>query len=199
MPKVVDKEQKRKDIAASCSELMLEEGIKNLTVAEVAKTAGIGKGTVYEYFKNKEDMVFEIINSYIAQFQIDIEEKLSFAKTSREKVFVFFDFILSKDEEYKKHQEIYKEYLGINLSSKNEAMSKFNTDCSAFFTSELEIIIKEGIEKKELKDEALELIHGLLAVEKGFLLIGWTEHDQDIKHQLTKFINTIFDLVETGK
>ena len=31
--------------------------INSLTVAEIAEKAGIGKGTVYEYFKNKEEMI----------------------------------------------------------------------------------------------------------------------------------------------
>jgi len=31
--------------------------LNNLTVAEIAEKAGIGKGTVYEYFKNKEEMI----------------------------------------------------------------------------------------------------------------------------------------------
>lgn len=36
-----------------------EEGadMSGLTVAEIAARAGIGKGTVYEYFSNKEDMI----------------------------------------------------------------------------------------------------------------------------------------------
>ena len=31
--------------------------LNSLTVAEIAEKAGIGKGTVYEYFKNKEEMI----------------------------------------------------------------------------------------------------------------------------------------------
>ena len=54
MPKIVDKEQKRREIALSCSNLIHEIGIRKLTVAQVAITAGIGKGTIYEYFENKE-------------------------------------------------------------------------------------------------------------------------------------------------
>lgn len=51
---IVDKDKKRRDIAIACTELLLEKGLKNLTVAEIAKTAGIGKGTVYEYFSKKK-------------------------------------------------------------------------------------------------------------------------------------------------
>ena len=38
--------------------LFAEGADKNtLTVAEIARKAGIGKGTVYEYFDNKEEMI----------------------------------------------------------------------------------------------------------------------------------------------
>ena len=35
--------------------------LSSLTVAEIAGKAGIGKGTVYEYFKNKEEMIADAL------------------------------------------------------------------------------------------------------------------------------------------
>ena len=64
-PRKVNKDEKRREIALKCSDLIHEVGMKKLTVAEVAKTADIGKGTIYEYFENKEDIIFEIINIHI--------------------------------------------------------------------------------------------------------------------------------------
>ena len=61
-PRKINKEEKRREVALACSDLLHDVGMKNITVAQVAKTAGIGKGTVYEYFENKEDIIFEIIN-----------------------------------------------------------------------------------------------------------------------------------------
>ncbi|MDQ7043601.1 MAG: TetR/AcrR family transcriptional regulator, partial [Sulfurimonas sp.] len=58
----VDKIQKRKDIALSCKKLFVNKSISELTIAQVAQTAGVGKGTIYEYFNNKEEIVFEVLN-----------------------------------------------------------------------------------------------------------------------------------------
>ena len=44
--------QKRKDIALACKELFFQNGISNLTISKIATTAGVGKGTIYDYFKN---------------------------------------------------------------------------------------------------------------------------------------------------
>ncbi|WP_294966581.1 TetR/AcrR family transcriptional regulator, partial [Sulfurimonas sp.] len=59
---IVDKIQKRKDIALACQDIFIQKGINDLTVSQIAKAAGVGKGTIYDYFKNKEDIVFEIVN-----------------------------------------------------------------------------------------------------------------------------------------
>ena len=42
---------------------LLEEGksVNTLTVSEITERAGIGKGTAYEYFKSKEEMIAKAI------------------------------------------------------------------------------------------------------------------------------------------
>lgn len=43
--------------------------IENIKVSDIAKAAGIGKGTIYEYFKSKDEI---IARSIIYNFKIDI-------------------------------------------------------------------------------------------------------------------------------
>ena len=195
---IVDKVQKRRDIALSCSELLLEKGIKKLTIAEVAKTAGVSKGSIYDYFLNKEDIVFEIISSHMHEYQIELNNKITPEATTKEKVFLLFDFLLSDCKGFEKHQNIYKEYMSIDLSSENKNMCSFNNECGNFFKEIFETLIKEGVDKNELILESLNLVNGLLAIEKGFLVIKWTEN-RDIKEEFREFLNTIFDLIQREK
>ena len=195
---IVNKVQKRRDIALSCCELLLEKGIKKLTVAEVAKTAGVSKGSIYDYFENKEDIVFEIIKNDIEQYHKELNNNIVPNATTREKVFLLFDFLLSDHKEFTKHQNIYKEYMSIDLSGENENMRSFNNECGSFFKTILTMLIEEGVRKDELIKKSLGLINGLMAVEKGFLVIKWTEN-KDIKEDFREFLNTIFDLIEKEK
>jgi TetR/AcrR family transcriptional regulator, acrAB operon repressor len=195
---IVDKVKKRRDIALSCNDLLLEKGIKKLTIAEVATTAGVSKGSIYDYFENKEDIVFEIIRSHISNYQNELNDKIRSNLTTREKVFLLFDFILNDNEEFKKHQNIYKEYMSIDIAGENKNMSEFDSECGTFFKSILDIFIKDGITKGELIKSSINLVEGLLAVEKGFLIIMWTEN-KDVKHDFKMFLNTIFDLIEVKK
>lgn len=44
-------------ILAVARELMLKRGVRGLTIAEIAEKAHVGKGTVYLYWKSKEDLL----------------------------------------------------------------------------------------------------------------------------------------------
>ncbi|MEG2053677.1 MAG: TetR/AcrR family transcriptional regulator, partial [Oscillospiraceae bacterium] len=73
----------------------LNEGANfyNLKVADIAATAGIGKGTVYEYFKSKDDI---IIGAILYNFDLlveDLNAKLSGEKDFDNMLEVFFDCI----------------------------------------------------------------------------------------------------------
>lgn len=48
-------------ILAAAGELLLARGIKGVTISEVARKALIGKGTVYLYWKTKEDLLLELV------------------------------------------------------------------------------------------------------------------------------------------
>jgi AcrR family transcriptional regulator len=196
LPKIVNKEEKRKYIAQSSIELLLEKGIRNLTVSEVAQKANIGKGTIYQYFENKEDIVFEIISAYTNEVILELNDSLQKAVSSREKVLIFFDFFMNDSQKNMDALKLYQEYLGINLSSKNEAMSHYNTQCSKQFEVILEQIIQKGIEKNELIANAMSFVPIFLLSEKGMILAHATQLDFNIKENMLHMIHTLFDLLE---
>ena len=169
-PKVVDKEQKRREIAISCKDLIFEVGIRKLTVAQAAKTAGIGKGTIYEYFENKYDIVFEIINISIEEYHQEFLKVIKNVKSTKEKVYYFFKFVLDDSDENMKQFNAYKDYSSIVLSDDNQLMKKYNDTCHIFFKEQLENVINEGIKSNELIPQAKNFIDGLLVFEKGLVL-----------------------------
>ncbi len=195
----VDKEQKRREIAVSCRDLVFEVGIRKLTVAQAAKTAGIGKGTIYEYFENKDDIVFEIINISIEEYHVEFLETIKNVETTKEKIFHFFKFVLDDSDENMKHFNGYKEYLSVVLGEENQEMKKYNDTCHIFFKEQLKKIIEEGIEKNELIPQAINFIDGLLVFEKGLVLQKMTQEDFDVTTICKTFINNLFDLIEVKK
>ena len=56
-PKLVDREEKRREIAFAAVEVFGTKGFERTRMEDVAKAASVGKGTIYEYFKNKEELM----------------------------------------------------------------------------------------------------------------------------------------------
>lgn len=60
--------------------------LNNLTVAEITGKAGIGKGTAYEYFSNKEDIIAGALFYEIRQICEQLYEELPRKKSLYEKI-----------------------------------------------------------------------------------------------------------------
>ena len=60
-PLIVDKEEKKRKILQAASDIFVEKGFSNVVISDIAQAAGIGKGTVYEYFKSKEELFSELL------------------------------------------------------------------------------------------------------------------------------------------
>ena len=65
---------KREKILSAAKSLFIEQGVNGTTIAEIAKQAGIAKGSVYSYFKSKQDIVIALMNQMIERGQHQLEE-----------------------------------------------------------------------------------------------------------------------------
>lgn len=195
---IVDKVQKRRDIALSCKELFFLHGIKNLTISQIAKTAGIGKGTLYDYFKNKEDIVFEIVNIMIQERNILVEKRISEVSSTKEKVKLFSTFFYN-DEDIEL-RGLYKEFISISLSSPDEKMIEFQTECFNAYFAWFEKIIGDGVEKNELIPQANKLVKGMFATAEGmFIADAATNSIDSLQEELENYIDAIFELIEVKR
>ncbi|MDA3908925.1 MAG: TetR/AcrR family transcriptional regulator [Sulfurimonas sp.] len=195
---IVDKVQKRKDIALACKEIFFQNGINDLTVSQVAKAAGIGKGTIYDYFKNKEDIIFEIVNIMMQEHNEYMDKKLANISTTREKI-KEFSSIFYNDEE-KELRQLYKEFISISLTNPDKEMVEFQTAHTNHYYNWLLDILNEGIAKGEIKEGSQDLARGLFVSAKGmFIASSVTNTIEDLKTEIHKFTDSIFDLIEVKK
>ncbi|WP_102342395.1 TetR/AcrR family transcriptional regulator [Galactobacillus timonensis] len=63
-PRMNDDVQKM--ILDAAEDLLAQKSLKEVTLAQIADHANVAKGTVYYYFKNKEDILFAIFDHYLA-------------------------------------------------------------------------------------------------------------------------------------
>ena len=68
------KETRKKQIKDAALKLFSEKGFHNTTMAEIALAAGVGKGTLYWYWKSKEELAFSLVSDMLSAFLALIEE-----------------------------------------------------------------------------------------------------------------------------
>jgi len=195
LPIVVDKEQKRRSIALACRELLLEHGIRHLTVSQIAQTAGIGKGTIYEYFTNKDDIVFEIIASFIEGHEQRLKEIAKMQIPTKEKIRSFY-FLFFDDSRSQRELRTYREFLATAMTEPTEEMVAFSQACNQRFAAISQQIMRDAIERGELKPEALLLTQHLAIYHTG-LIVEATRSNLDAKERISHFLDTLFTLLET--
>lgn len=77
-PKLIDKAKRKKVIALRALDLFAEKGLEGTSISEVAKQAGIGKGTVYEYFSSKEELILTAFIAWMEQMMdSEVVEKMA--------------------------------------------------------------------------------------------------------------------------
>jgi len=64
MPKVVDKEEMRRSIIAAAMNVYVAKGYHAANISDVAKEAGVGKGTIYLYFESKEALAVSLVEHH---------------------------------------------------------------------------------------------------------------------------------------
>ena len=67
MPKIVDHEQRRTQIAEAVWAIVAFRGFEAVTLRSVAAEAGVSMGTVQHYFTNKEEMIYFACTQFVEQ------------------------------------------------------------------------------------------------------------------------------------
>ncbi len=67
--RIVDRKAKTGAILRSAAEVFAEQGYQATTMDAIAERAGTGKGTIYEYFRNKQELFFGVFDDYIASME----------------------------------------------------------------------------------------------------------------------------------
>ncbi|PLS17265.1 TetR/AcrR family transcriptional regulator [Bacillus sp. M6-12] len=110
MPPVVSeayREKKKEEILNSALVCFANKGFENSTIDDIVAHSGISKGSIYIYFKSKEDIYVEMISRQTKQSFEKITSEVAQLKSSFEKVNYLFQLYLAPnfpagDEEVRK-------------------------------------------------------------------------------------------------
>ncbi|SDZ53518.1 TetR/AcrR family transcriptional regulator, fatty acid metabolism regulator protein [Evansella caseinilytica] len=82
--------------------VIAENGYHNSQVSKIAKEAGVADGTIYLYFKNKEDILISLFEEKMGSFVQKISEQINGSMSVEEKLFVLIEMHLKNlaDDHY---------------------------------------------------------------------------------------------------
>jgi TetR/AcrR family fatty acid metabolism transcriptional regulator len=91
----VDKMGKRDRILLAAERIFADKGFTRATISEIARTAEVAEGTVYEYFRNKEDLLLSIPVKRFKQYVEELPETFEIKNPVRKlRRFIKYHFML---------------------------------------------------------------------------------------------------------
>jgi TetR/AcrR family fatty acid metabolism transcriptional regulator len=93
-PKKVDKQARRIQIYEAAINLFAKQGVSATTIQDIADQAGIGKGTVYEYFTSKDELLTDIFTFILDDAKTSVEKEWKKQDNALDRLVVFFDSLL---------------------------------------------------------------------------------------------------------
>jgi AcrR family transcriptional regulator len=172
MARIIDKDEKRCDIALSAIKLFCDKGIQQTSIAEIAQSAGVAKGTIYLYFKNKEEIVFTIWDILTQQHEEIFNKRINPNMSSKEKILEYYNFSECQENIDKEQTLIlFQHFISSMLIDKT---SLYTAYFESFFQKDYDFITScfyEGIEKGEFViDDVDMLANSIILLLKGGLI-----------------------------
>jgi TetR/AcrR family fatty acid metabolism transcriptional regulator len=85
-----EKKSKYLKILDSAVKVFAESGVENSTVSKIASRAGVADGTIYLYFKNKDDILTQFANDRGVKILEKFESEVEKGHNAREKLYNLF-------------------------------------------------------------------------------------------------------------
>ena len=152
MARIIDKEEKRCDIAGASIKLFANKGIAQTSMDEIAKSAGVAKGTIYLYFKNKEEIIFAIWDMLAARHHEAFRARITETMSAKEKILELFNFSeCQEDHDREEILTLYQNFLSTMLIDKTGLYTSYFAMISQRDYDIITASIQQGIAKGELE------------------------------------------------
>ncbi|HNX22969.1 MAG TPA: TetR/AcrR family transcriptional regulator [Spirochaetota bacterium] len=178
----MDAEQRKKQILECAKKLFASNGYYQTQISDIQKAAGVARGTIYQYFKNKDDIFASIIEDLFIEWKnvlAKIPEKDSEDYKSGIK---FFKFKIKNTFEFFADDP---DYCNILLKIGLGLGENFDKIIRRFDLQMVELTndyLKAGIRQNRIKpDIDLELLSNLIggALTRMAYYYGVTKKDKD--------------------
>jgi AcrR family transcriptional regulator len=194
------KQEKRRLLEQAAARVFSEKGLRNATVAEIAKAANVSPGTIYLYFSSREELLYTTILAEIdeleARMQRTLEPDVPADVALRNMMGAYLAFCRERPEGFRML------VAGLEREAReragDELVAQYNRralDCLALVRDVLERGMKEGVFRA---GDPWELTHALWGAGHGILQIATSQGSErfvgfDIERLYHTTIDTLLD------
>lgn len=151
--------EKKEKIIKAGFELICEKGYYNTNTAEIAKAAGVSTGIVYQYFKDKHDILVEGIKRYASEIfypMLNVTSNIKIDKNNLDTI--LRNMINTFIENHKLSQVAHEEIMAMTHSDK-EIAEFFQQNEMTMTKNISRILVDNGFDSKNLDEEVHIAIH----------------------------------------
>ncbi len=159
MPTRVKKTDKRNRIINAALTVFSGDGFQNSKIENIAKTADIGKGTLYEYFASKDELFLEVFSKFkesvLSKYWVVLKESSDPLSKLRRVAKINAEICADDKIQMKFLAQFSFECITREEGNKlSELLNEYNEEIAALISG----IVKEGIEEGLLKPLDVEIL-----------------------------------------
>ena len=159
-------EARRGDILSAAECLFSKHGFFKTSMAEIAGASQFAMGTVYRFFKSKEDIYISLVEAKVEELMTLLEDQVSNANTATEKIQAVLQVKLAFADKNRDFFRIYvSEWSGFEWTIK----SAFGDRVWKRYLAQVQLVadlVREGIRKGEFRkvhpEDTSLAFHGML-------------------------------------
>lgn len=166
---------KYNQIIEAAVKVIAENGYHASQVSKIAKKAGVADGTIYLYFKNKEDILISLFEVKMGRFVDQIAHSISQKQDVSDKLFSLIEMHFSQLAD--DHDLAIVTQLELRQSD-SELRLRINHVLKPYLT-EIDQIIQEGMEVKRFRDDLnLPLVRQMIFGTLDEVVTNWVMNEQ---------------------
>jgi len=157
-------------------------GYKGTTMEQVAKIANVGKGTIYTFFSNKEELFQEVINELLAEMKLLVEKSISQELSFFNALSDSLNLILEFRERHELALKIAQEVKEIGTPMAIEAILQIEKLVVDYVAQKVE----RAIERKEIKPCDSQLTAFIILKLYMALAVDWKKQKELDKSEVAQ-------------
>lgn len=184
---------KYNQIIEAAVEVIAENGYHGSQVSKIAKKAGVADGTIYLYFKNKEDILISVFEEKMGQFIEKIANGIQEKQNAKAKLFTLIEMHLRQLAD-NHHLAIVTQ---LELRQSNTRLRLQINHVLKPYLVVIDDIIKEGIRENIFRDNLnIPLMRQMIFGTLDEIVTSWVMNEQ--KYDLVQQASDVHEFITAG-